>query len=375
MQISMKIMFLISALNKGGAERQLVTLANLLKQRGHEVKVAVSYMGGYHERILSKAEIPIINLKKKSRWDVAFLFRLGIALYREKPQILHSYMPSSNVQASLVGVFFRKIKIVWGIRASNMDLERYSYSKAAKIIHSFERMLSNRVDLIISNSESAKACLISRGFKADNITVISNGINTNYFVHTPCDMNEVHDEPLKIGVAARIDPMKGYEIFLQAVRIFKETYPEQKVKFIIAGGGDAAYFDKLKSLTEQLQIKEQITWLGEQNDMVRVLNSFDIYSSNSIFGEGFSNSIGEAMACEVPCVVTDVGDSAKIIGDTGILVKPDNSQELAEAWFQMINGDIKALGKRARQRTIENFSLEKLADDSEQALMGVLSLY
>jgi glycosyltransferase involved in cell wall biosynthesis len=368
----MKIVFLIRSLNKGGAELQLVTLADLLKKRGHEVKVAVSYADGYYKKVLNEGGISIIDLHKKSRWDIGSFIRLGAAIHKEKPDILHSYMTTSNMQASLIGTFFKKIKVVWGVRSSNMVSG--SYSKLSRALYSIEPLFSKRADLIISNSEAARQLLLERGLNPSKIAVIYNGIDTDYYKENKDFISSRKlDDQIKIGTASRIDPKKGYEIFLSAIKIFNDTYPQQKVRFIAAGGGNRDYFNQLISRAKQIGVEDQILWLGQQDDMVQVLNNFDIYSSNSVFGEGFSNSIGQAMSCQVPCVVTDVGDSAKIVGDTGIVVKPGDSQGLAEAWFQMAGNDLKVLGQRARARIIENYSLEKLADHSEQALMDILN--
>lgn len=131
--------------------------------------------------------------------------------------------------------------------------------------------------------------------------------------------------------------------------------------------------EQLMEWIEREQISDRIHLLGLRNDMNRVMSALDIFSSSSC-GEGFPNVIGEAMACETPCVVTDVGDSALIVGDTGIVVKPSDPVALANAWATMIEkGEQhrKTLGKQARQRVLENFALKKIVQQYESLYQSI----
>src|SRR5204863_5546517 len=126
------------------------------------------------------------------------------------------------------------------------------------------------------------------------------------------------------------------------------------------GSGPETYARELEQLGGELGIREKVIWAGPWADMPAVYNAFDIASSSSAFGEGFPNVVGEAMACGVPCVVTDVGDSAFIVGDTGKVVPPKQPERLAEAlnWMIELGAEGRSrLGERARRRIEENFDL------------------
>jgi glycosyltransferase involved in cell wall biosynthesis len=153
--------------------------------------------------------------------------------------------------------------------------------------------------------------------------------------------------------------IKGYDIFAKALnKLFKEFDIEVK----IAGDGDKKIKNDFLNILEY-----DVELLGDISDIERFYNDIDILISAS-YMEGFSNSIAEAMACEVACVVTDVGDSKVIVGDTGIVVKP-NEEELYKGIKTMLNLDYKSLGKKARQRVIENFSIEKMINNTQKEIL------
>ncbi len=138
--------------------------------------------------------------------------------------------------------------------------------------------------------------------------VIPNGIDTERFKPQPRTPNEV----LTFGLVGRMNPMKDHATFLAAAAL------DPHAKFIIVGSGDAAYEQQMRDLSARLGIADRVTWLPAQNDMPAVYAKFDCLVNSSAFGEGFSNVIGEAMACGVPCIASNVGDSAWIIGDNAL---------------------------------------------------------
>jgi len=161
--------------------------------------------------------------------------------------------------------------------------------------------------------------------------------------------------------------MKGYIVFVKAIKKLLEKF--DNIKVFAVGGGD----EKIKKECENILGKfnnDRFIWLGNQTNVENIYNGFDIVSSSS-FGEGFSNSIAEAMSCEVPCVVTDVGDSKIIVGDIGIIVKPNDVNALYQGLEKMINSDYKKLGVLSRKRVVENFSIDKMVQKTERELINV----
>ena len=155
-------MFLVRSLGIGGAERQLVLLARELQHRGLRTQVVTFYDGGAFRAELADAAVPVIALSKTGRWDVfGFLVRLAVTVRRERPTILHSYLTIPNLLAVILKPFLPRTRIIWGLRASAMQLERYDWlSRGAERL---EGLLARWPDLIISNSHAGRTHAIKRG--------------------------------------------------------------------------------------------------------------------------------------------------------------------------------------------------------------------
>lgn len=368
------IFFLARSLDRGGAERQLVMLAKGLATRGRSVAVAVFFGGGVYETELVSAGVRIVHLDKKGRWDVLpFLNRLIQLLRKERPSVLHGYLGVPNILAVALKPLLPGTHIVWGVRASNMDLSRYDW--LSRFAYALECRLARFADGIIANSNAGRNYAIANGFPGDKIVVIPNGIDTDYFRPDPEGRWQVRAEwkigehEILVGLVGRLDQMKDHGLFLEAAgRIVRAR---SDVRFVCVGGGSAAYAETLRQRAAALDLANQLMWVGARDDMPAVYSALDIAISSSSFGEGFSNTIAEAMACGVPCVVTDVGDSAFIVGETGSVVPPGNCDALVAALQTLINlshEQRRMLGDASRARVVSEFGIDRLIDRTEQAL-------
>jgi glycosyltransferase involved in cell wall biosynthesis len=135
---------------------------------------------------------------------------------------------------------------------------------------------------------------------------------------------------------------------------------------VCIGHGQDTYVKELKDLTCKLGIENRVQWLQARPDVRAVYNALDVFCSAS-FSEGFPNVIGEAMACGRHCVVTDVGDSRLLVGDTGVVVPSNNVEALAEGLLQKLDA-ADSMNLQARQRILGNFTVAHLGDKTEQAL-------
>lgn len=368
------ILFLARSLDRGGAERQLVVLANGLAVHGHNVLVAVFYGGGAYESELAQGGVRIINLSKRGRWDILpFLYRLATLLRNEHPVVLHSYLCVPNILAAMLKPLMPGTRIIWGVRASNMDLFRYD--SLSRFSYWLECRLSRFAGLIIANSHAGRSYAVAHGFPAKRVAVIPNGIDTQCFRFDPQGRKRiraewhVYEDELLIGLVARIDPMKDHAMFLQAANLLAAQYP--KLRFACVGNGAPDYSEHLKQVAIALSLRERMIWAGALDDMAAVYSALDIFCSSSSYGEGFSNTIGEAMACGVPCVVTDVGDSALIVGATGSVVPPGDHRALAAAIGRLIDlppEERQGLGEACRARIVSEFGIDRLVQRTEQAL-------
>ena len=368
-----KILFFIRSLNTGGAERQLVVTAKGLAERGHNVTVLTFYNSGFYADELTNINVQLLSLNKQGRWDLfAFFYRLFKALRQQNPDVIYSYMNTANILVMMLRPFICPARIVWGVRASNMDLKQYDW--LSRWSYWLECKLSRFADVIISNSHAGLEYAVEHGFPGQKITVIPNGIDTKRFYPDKSAGDSlrqcwgVAENERLIGVVGRIDPMKGIPVFLAAAAKIKQQHAH--ARFVWVGVGEANYEKKMHELATQLNLNDVLIWAGRHTDMLAVYNAFDISSSSSC-GEGFPNVLGEAMACGVPCVVTDVGDSALVVGEIGKIVPAKDSKALSSAWNEMLlldDEEIKPLSVSARKRVVNKFSMKALLNDTEHVI-------
>jgi glycosyltransferase involved in cell wall biosynthesis len=374
----MKLLFLIRSLHQGGAERQMVNLSKSLRIKGHDVSVGVFYSGGPMDNELMEADVALHPLEKKRRWDVLFFcFSLVRLMRKQRPDIVHSYLGTANVLSVLLKPSLLCAPVVWGVRSSNMDLSRYDWFWRLSFF--LERKLSRFADLIIVNSYSGMEYSAQNGFPMEKMIVIPNGIETTNFSPQPMLREKTRKEwgisnnETLIGLVARLDPKKDHITFLKAAAQVSRVRPD--VRFVCIGRGDEVYYERLRHIGDECGLIGRILWAGSRDDRPAVYNGLEILCLSSAFGEGFPNVIGEAMACGVPCVVTDVGDSARIVGNNGIVVPPGQPETLASGLLEMVVQIEKSkedLADRLRRRIVKEFSVEKMVRLTEAVLSDLL---
>ncbi|MGF1610072.1 MAG: glycosyltransferase [Kiloniellales bacterium] len=365
-----RVVYLIRSLEAAGAERQLVELVRGLDRHAYTPTVLTYYPDGALETELKAADASLVCLDKGGRWDnLSFLRRLRATLRQLDPQILHSYMTTANLFALAARGAAPRARLVWSLRASAMDHRRYGprLGFPLALTERIELALCRRPAIILPNSQAGQAHLLGRGVPADKVTVIENGIDCARFRPRPeararirAEWGLAPDVPL-VGLAARLDPMKGHAVFLEAAALALRQRPA--LRFVFIGEERQPLANELKRQAETLDLGERLIWAGARRDMPEALNALDVQVSASLFGEGFSNAVGEAMATGVPCVVTDVGDSARIVGEEGVVVPPGDARALAEGWDRILALPPRArqaLGERCRARILEHFSLERM---------------
>ena len=361
----------------GGAERQLVLLARELSRR-HAVTVMTFYGGADHFDASSIGQASLVRLDKRGRWDlIGFMRRYLAAVRIASPDVVYAFMGPASLVALTSRLGHARTRVVWGVRSSNVDLAHYGWF--ARRVRQLEAGLSRWADLIVPNSVAGMTQAQADGFASSRMIVVGNGIDTEVFQHRPDARAQVRRElgvPSQarlVGMIARIDPMKGYEILLQAAALAYRFRPD--VHFVLAGGGSAQDLARLQAIAASLGITAIVHWLGSVDDVTRVYSALDVATSAS-FGEGFSNAIGEAMACGLPCVVTDVGDSGRIVADTGVVVPPGSAEQLAAGLLRLLDlpdAERSALGARAAEHIRTHHSVCKMVNTTEAALLRLVS--
>lgn len=371
-----RIVFLINSLRIGGAERQLVELVHHLNKGRYEVSVITFYEGGeLRPLVTSLPNVAVYNLGKQSRYGwLRPLWRLYRLISHIRPHIIHGYMGVANELAILLGFLF-KAKAIQGIRASNMALDNYGFlSRFSFRVGAF---ISKYADLIIFNSYSGRDYHLQQGYCGERAVVIANGIDTERFMPNRQKRTQIRrewgleDSHILVGLVGRIDPMKGHELFFKAAVLLLQQ--NSNFRFVCIGSGSETNKKKLQTRICELGITSFVQLLDSRNDMPAVYNALDIVVLASLFGEGFPNVIGEAMACGVPCVAADVGDVARIINDTGIVVERNNAAALAEGCLHILQQDSLKLTLQIRQRIINHFTVMHLAEQTSEQFEALLS--
>lgn len=369
-----RVIILARKLDQGGAERQIVALAKALHERGHDVHVVLFYAGGFFDSELAVAGVPLHFAGKRGRWDVlGFMTRLILILRRLRPTTVYSFLDLPNILSALLWPLIENPRLVWSIRAAGMEMRHYDW--LSRLIPLFEARLSHAANVIVANSQAGKDWALSRGFPADKIVVIENGIDTERFKFDSAGRARVRSEwkvgagETVIGLVARLDVMKDHRNFLQACALLAEK--RNDLRFVCIGSGPIAYRTELQRFAERLGIDDRLIWEQARQDMPAVYSAMDIACCSSSFGEGFSNAVAEAMACERPCVVTDVGDSARIVGDVGEVAPPRDAIALAAAMARMLVRVVEnmEIGRRSRAKIVAEFSMERMVLRSQHVLL------
>ena len=373
-----KILHLITELDVGGAEQMLQKLVTHMDGRHFRSSVvSMTDRGVIGEKILSRG-IRVFELgMTRGRPGPKGLFKFYRLLKKESPDLIQCWLYHADLLGFLVGRAAGIKRIAWGIRCSNMDFIHYRFMTKATV--KLCALLSSGPDGIVVNSEKGLEVHRQLGYSTEKMHLIPNGFDLASF--SPDDSAKnwllkrlgLSQDTILIGLVARYDPMKDHETFLKAAALLAET--EKSVHFVMVGKNIDPGNHELHLLLSG-PTKERVHLLGIRQDIPRLTAAFDIASSTSKEGEGFSNTIGEAMACAVPCVATDVGDSARILGDTGIIVSPGDPHALAMAWrdvIAMAPAERRAMGEHARKRVSENFELGKMTRQFENFYRNLLN--
>ena len=347
----MKILYVINGLGLGGAEKVVCDLADQMILRNYKVKIV--YLTG---NVLVKpisSKIEIIPLYVSSIGDcIKASIKYKKVVRDFVPDVIHSHMFHSNIFARLNHLSCRHIQLICTAHNSNEG------GKARMLAYKLTNFLSH---LNTNVSQEASAALISKGaFNQNNLITIYNGIGLskfNFLNKDICSNDELNF--LSIG---RFNQQKDYPNLFKAISILKIIL-NRKLKFYIVGDGELR--PQLEQLIIELEISDCVILLGKRSDISSLLNKADYFILPSKH-EGLPTVVIEAMACGTFVISTDCGGSAEIMGDTGILVPPENSKALAQALKEAVNKsplEIKENNLRARQRVEELFSLEKSVEN------------
>lgn len=363
---------LITGLTTGGAEMMLYKfLSRVNRERFNSIVVSLMDGGTLGDGIQS-LDIPVFKIGMHPGVPtVTAIWRLINTICKIQPDIIQGWMYHANLAAHIANAFsFKRVPIVWNIRHTLYALNYEKKSTAAVI--KLLVYLSAFPNKILYNSKISAAQHQSLGYQTDKTLIIPNGFDTELLKPSIESRDLIRAElgldshTVLIGRIARFHVMKDHANFLKAAAILLKTNLD--IHFLLAGNEIDQKNKVITSLINDLGIHNYVHLLGERKDIPQITAALDIACSSSYYGDAFPNIIGEAMSCGVPCVVTDVGDSAWIVGDTGKVVPPKNPELLANAFKELIdlgNQGREILGKSARERVTNLFSLDSVVHQYE----------
>jgi len=357
------MLHIITGLNTGGAEMMLYKLLSGMDCENFEAEV-VSLMdiGPIGKKIQELGVVVRALGMRQGVPSLPGLLRLVYWLRQNSPHCVQTWMYHADLIGGMSAKLAGGIPVIWGIRHSILEPQ---YTKrttlwTAKACARLSRRLPAR---IVCCSEASRRAHKEMGYAEDRMVVIPNGFDLAAFKPDPEARPAVRRElsipaeaPL-IGLVGRFNPLKDHNNFILAAAHLNACQPD--VHFLLCGDGITWENPELVEWIKAAGIQTRCHLLGRREDIPRLTASLDIASSSSS-SEGFPNIVGEAMACGVPCVVTDVGDSALLVGETGRVVPPGTPRALAEAWREIIEMDPEGrnrLGLLARRRIEEHFRL------------------
>lgn len=363
----MIIVHVIADLGRGGAEMMLKRLLEAHASRPglkHHV-ISLDTLGAVGPEIQALG-VPVEALGMSGAADIPRVIVRLVRRFRAlRPDIVHAWMYRANLLAGLAARLARVPHVIWGIRVSELTTDM-GVSRATIRLQALGARLSRSLpNRIVYVAQSARDRHERLGYSADRGVVIPNG----YRVPAKLPRDRLRSElrlpadALIVGTAGRFQPQKGFQALVEVGSMLAAR--DSRLHFVLAGKGVSPDNQELLGWVRAGGMAGNFHLLGERTEMSALLAGMDVFCLNSI-GEGFPNVVAEAMSVGVPCIVTDVGDSAYLVGDSGIVIPARDPQALARALTIMAGATPevrRSYGDRGRERINACFAMESVATD------------
>jgi glycosyltransferase involved in cell wall biosynthesis len=360
----MKILHIIVDLDVGGAETMLKRLLESDPEATNSsVVISLTSLGVFGAEFLARG-IQVHALEMRWVWDFPLAFLRLVQLIRHlRPHVIQTWMYHADFMGGLAARAAGCRNVVWGIRRTSLTRKN---PLLTILVMRLCALLSPWVPKsIICNAEAGRQAHISAGYDGSRIVVIPNGFDLSLFDvaldqrRALRDAMQLAEGDLVVGCVGRFDRDKGQDNFVKAAAILLRSQPH--LKFLMVGRDCDPSNDLLSGWLRDAGIQDRFTLLGERSDIPVCLSTMDVFCMPSRT-EGFPNGLGEAMAMGLPCVATKVGDTTVLGGDTVRIVPPEDEESLARGLLEVISMPAQLrieLGRRAKMRVMEEFSLDK----------------
>lgn len=366
-----RILHIITGLNVGGAENMLAKLVEQNNAEGSKLEQEVFSLlvpGQIAPRIRA-AGVPVTSLNLRRSVDM--LVNIGPlikAVGAFSPDIIVGWMHHGFMSAWMAQKFLKnKPPVIWNVRHSLSDIKHEPLPTQA--ILRFASMVSKSAAAIIYNSHASKEQYGEIGFSDDRAIVVANGFDCEKFspnLSARAKLNEMVDvdaDTPVIGMVARHHPMKDPGSLIRAFDRSRQA--TGKGHLLIVGKGMDLPPEDVATAMSEIQSSEHITLHDQRLDVAEWLPGLDILVMPSAWGDAFPNVLGEAMACGVACLATDVGDAKYIIDDARRISPPQDPAALAENLQQLVSmtkDERQKIGHQGRARIVQHFSMSNIAD-------------
>lgn len=369
----MRILYIITGLATGGAESMLLKLLERLdRERYTPAVISLTTMGDIGPRIAALG-IPVLALGMTSGLpSLSDFLRLLRQVRQLRPDIVHTWLYHADLLGGLAARLAGIRAICWGIRSSNLDTDKTHWQTRA--VRRICALLSHAIpQRIFLNSETARRIHVSLGYAADKMSVVPNGFDLSRFRPDDGARGRVRaglscaDNTLLVGMVGRFDPLKNHSGFISAMTMVHRKLPQ--VHLLMVGKGVDRDNEELVRSIERAGLLNSSHLLGSRDDVPELMAALDVLACPS-HAEAFPNVVGEAMASGVPCVATNVGDCAYIIGGTGHVVPVGDMARFAwgvEAMLTLSQAKRTALGEKARARVASCFEIGHVVRSYEES--------
>lgn len=366
----MVVIHIITGLGNGGAEGVLYRLVKYDQTHEHIV-VSLKSSGKYLE-LLENKNIKVYQLGVNSFFSaLKAIVAIRKIIVAHRPNVVLSWLYHADFLASLACLSLRYQKLIWNIRNSNLEV-----GKSKAFTRFLVRLLAllSRVspEAIISCSQKATNVHISLGYRDNIFAYIPNGFDPKILKPMVCPGGDLvassKTNNFRVGLLGRWSPQKGHQNLFAALQKFRSNNDHCNVTLHLAGAGICPDNGDLTELLKKFDLDKVCVLHGEVSDISKWFSLLDVHILPSGYGEAFPNVVAESMLCSVPCIGTDVGDTADIIGDMGWIIEPNNVDEMTKAISKSYEKLISfpeawdELKGSCRKKMINEFSIHKMVE-------------